>query len=101
MMLDSRRRWAMAPAGTRLAAAPAVSRALSAEGDRLVAVLGLKPGQQAADVGAGGGEWAEQLARAVGDTGHVFATEVDQGEPEKIQRRIPEAGPATVTTHPA
>src|SRR5262245_45380487 len=98
MMLDSRRRWAMALAGTLLAAAPAVSRALSAEGDRLVAVLGLKPGQQAADVGAGGGEWAEQLARAVGDTGHVFATEVDQGELQKIQRRIQDTGLANITT---
>ena len=51
-----------------------------------------------ADVGAGDGEWAERLAREVGEAGHVFATEVDANDLEKIGKRVRDAGLANVTT---
>jgi ubiquinone/menaquinone biosynthesis C-methylase UbiE len=72
--------------------------ARASETDRLFSALQLKPGLRAADVGAGDGEWVERLARRVGETGHVFATEVDASELEKIQKRIRDAGLANVTT---
>jgi ubiquinone/menaquinone biosynthesis C-methylase UbiE len=73
------------------------ARALGSESDRLFAALGLKPGLRVADVGAGDGEWAERLAREVGEKGHVFATEVDRSEIEKIKKRMRDAGLGNVT----
>src|SRR5262245_5004456 len=77
---------------------PASAPALASETERLFAALGLKPGLRVADVGAGDGEWSERIAREVGETGHVFATEVDPAEIEKIEKRVREAGLGNVTT---
>jgi predicted methyltransferase len=44
---------------------------------RLVAALGLAPGQWVADVGAGRGYLTFRLADAVGPGGHVVATDID------------------------
>ena len=44
---------------------------------RVVAALGLAPGDQVADLGAGGGYFTFRLARAVGKGGHVYAVDVD------------------------
>jgi tRNA A58 N-methylase Trm61 len=96
MGLDSRRRRA-AVLGL-LVGVSVASTSLASETDQLISALGLKPGHRAADVGAGDGEWAERLARTVGEAGHVFATEVDQDGIAKIQRRIKDAGLANVTT---
>jgi SAM-dependent methyltransferase len=73
-------------------------RAAETEATRLLAALQVQPGQRVADVGAGDGEWTEHLARAVGASGHVLATEVADEEMEKIARRIAAAGLANVTT---
>jgi cyclopropane fatty-acyl-phospholipid synthase-like methyltransferase len=43
---------------------------------RLVELLELKPGMSIADVGAGFGAWTMRLAREVGPTGRVYATDV-------------------------
>ncbi len=99
MRLDSARRLASACVVVLLGLGGAVAvPALASESERLFTALGLKPGLRVADVGAGDGEWAERLAREVGETGHVFATEVDQSEIEKIQKRMRDAGLANVTT---
>jgi ubiquinone/menaquinone biosynthesis C-methylase UbiE len=58
------------------------------ESQRIAEVLQLAPGMTVADVGAGDGEWAVDLARRVGDEGTVWATEVDPEEIEKIRQRI-------------
>ena len=52
---------------------------------RLRQVLGLAAGKVVADVGAGKGELARALAREVGPTGHVYATEVDAARLEKLR----------------
>ena len=70
----------------------------SPETDGLVEALALREGMTIADVGAGDGEWTERLARRVGPTGHVFATEVDEAEIGKIEERVGEAGLENVTT---
>jgi ubiquinone/menaquinone biosynthesis C-methylase UbiE len=67
------------------------------EAERLFLALGLKVGLRVADVGAGDGVWAERLAREVGTSGHVFATEVDEAELEKIRNRAKAAGLSNVT----
>ena len=45
--------------------------------DEVVAALALAPGQQVADLGAGGGYFTLRFARAVGPEGRVFAIDVD------------------------
>jgi ubiquinone/menaquinone biosynthesis C-methylase UbiE len=78
-------------------AAHAVGQVTVAESERLAAVLELAPGMSIADVGAGEGDWAETFARQVGDSGHVYATEIDGEELEKIQLRVEEQELANVT----
>ena len=43
---------------------------------QLVELLALKPGMTVADVGAGFGAWTMRLARELGPTGRVYATDV-------------------------
>ena len=43
---------------------------------RLVELLELKPGMTVADVGAGFGAWTMRLARELGPSGHVYATDI-------------------------
>jgi tRNA A58 N-methylase Trm61 len=76
---------------------PRGAPAFASERESLFAALGLKPGLRVADVGAGDGEWAEQIAREVGEAGHVFATEVDKAELEKIEKRIKDQALANVS----
>jgi SAM-dependent methyltransferase len=45
--------------------------------DRVVAELGLQPGDRVADLGAGGGYFTFRLARAVGPSGIVYAVDTD------------------------
>lgn len=45
--------------------------------DRVVETLGLSPGDRVADLGAGGGYFTFRLARAVGESGKVYAVDVD------------------------
>lgn len=49
--------------------------------EQVVRSLGLQPGAQVADVGAGGGYFTFRLAEAVGPSGKVYAVDVD---PEMI-----------------
>lgn len=48
------------------------------EAARIAEALALAPGMTVADVGAGDGDWALELADAVGADGTVIATEVDE-----------------------
>lgn len=67
------------------------SAATAAEFDRIVDVLQLEAGATVADVGAGDGGWAVQLARHVGPEGHVWATEVEEDEIDSIEGEILDA----------
>ena len=60
--------------------------------------LDLKPGMVVADIGAGSGYYASRLARRVGPTGRVYATDIQPGMIELLDRRIASEGLSNITT---
>jgi predicted methyltransferase len=75
--------------------------ALAARGDeagQIVGALGLHTGMSVADVGAGEGRFTTALARQVGPTGRIYATEVESDKLEQIQKRAKDDGLANVQT---
>jgi len=59
---------------------------------RLVTALELEPGQTVADIGAGRGQLAVALAREVGPSGRVYATELDADLLRAIREATDAAG---------
>lgn len=75
-----------------LARLEAPDRATWQKPDELVAALGLRPGQVAADVGAGPGYFTLRLARAVGPSGVAYGVDVDPRMTGLLAARAGEAG---------
>jgi ubiquinone/menaquinone biosynthesis C-methylase UbiE len=74
-------RLAAALAGLAVCAAPTPARAqdeFASDAAHLVTALKLQPGQTVADIGAGRGQLAAALAREVGPSGRVYATELSE-----------------------
>ena len=98
MIVNSRQLFALlALASGILVSGCGTGRVSAAEIEQIVEVLQLESGMSVADVGAGDGKWSEQLARHVGETGHVWATEVDESELEEIEARVTDQGLHNVT----
>lgn len=64
--------------------------------ERVVAALGIRPGDRIADVGAGGGYFTFRLADATGPTGVVWAVDVDPGMIAYLRDRAAADGRANV-----
>jgi len=96
-MRANSRRVALLAVALLVAVGPA-AHPLDSEAERTIAALGLRPGLRVADVGAGNGEWAERIGREVGETGHVYATEVDRDHLQSVETRLKEAGLKNVST---
>ena len=60
--------------------------------------LSLQPGNQVADLGAGGGYFTFRLADAVGPTGKVYAVDIDKGNLEYIANQAAKRGYRNVET---
>jgi ubiquinone/menaquinone biosynthesis C-methylase UbiE len=60
--------------------------------DRVIAALGLEPGDHVADLGSGSGYFTLRLARAVGPTGKVYAVDVDEEMNDYLRERVHDAG---------
>jgi ubiquinone/menaquinone biosynthesis C-methylase UbiE len=60
--------------------------------------LDLKPGMVVADIGAGSGYYASRMAKRVGPSGRVYATDIQQGMIDLLERRIKVDGLTNVTT---
>lgn len=60
----------------------------SKELSRLVETLDVDPGESFADVGAGDGRYSMALARSVGESGRIYATEVDPDDLKKMEERV-------------
>jgi len=68
------------------------------EAGRVVEALRLGTGMVAADVGAGEGKFTAVLARGVGPSGRVFATEVEQDKLDELKARMTADGIENVST---
>jgi len=66
--------------------------------ERVVETLAIEPGASVADLGAGGGYFTWRLAGAVGEEGHVYAVDVDEGMLEYIREYAADNGHSNVTT---
>jgi len=64
---------------------------------KALAALELKPGMVVADIGAGSGYYTSRMAKLVGATGQVYATDIQPGMLELLNRRIQAEGLANVT----
>ena len=60
--------------------------------------LDLKPGMAVADIGAGSGYYTSRIAKRVGPTGRVYATDIQPGMIALLDRRIKSDGLSNVTT---
>jgi ubiquinone/menaquinone biosynthesis C-methylase UbiE len=65
---------------------------------KAIEALDLKPGMTVADIGAGSGYYASRMAKRVGPTGRVYATDIQPGMIALLDRRIAAEGLANVTT---
>ncbi|MBY0495915.1 MAG: methyltransferase domain-containing protein [Cyanobacteria bacterium] len=60
--------------------------------------LELKPGMVVADIGAGSGYYSSRIAKRVGPAGKVYATDIQPGMIEILDRRIRNEGLTNITT---
>jgi ubiquinone/menaquinone biosynthesis C-methylase UbiE len=70
---------------------PLIHGTTADEVERLAAWLEVQPGTRVADLGAGDGTFAVALARRVGPSGHVYATELDDERLADIRQAATEA----------
>lgn len=64
---------------------------------QVIESLELRPGDQVADIGAGGGYFTFRLADAVGPTGRVFAVDVDEDVLQELRDEVRERGYTNIT----
>jgi ubiquinone/menaquinone biosynthesis C-methylase UbiE len=55
--------------------------------DQVMDAIGVKPGMVVAEIGAGRGRYVVQLAVRVGDTGKVYAEDIDEGALQHLDSR--------------
>jgi SAM-dependent methyltransferase len=65
--------------------------------DLLLDSLKLRPGDVAADIGAGTGYYSWRLAKAVGEKGRVYAVEIQQEMLDLLARKLGDRGVTNVT----
>ena len=60
--------------------------------DEIFAAMGVRPGAVVADVGAGGGYFTTRLARAVGESGRVYAVDIGADVIRRLRSRVASEG---------
>jgi SAM-dependent methyltransferase len=84
--------WKSINIGPLVAQLESESREIYAHREQLAALVGVKPGMEVADVGAGSGFMTEIFARQAGPEGRVFALDINPALVGHITRRAREAG---------
>ncbi len=75
------------------------SREIYVERDAIADVVGLLPGQEMADVGAGTGLFLERFAKDVGPDGKVYAVDIAEPMIEHMRARADDLGLSQVVPH--
>ncbi len=65
---------------------------------KAIAALDLKPGMTVADIGAGSGYYTSRISKQLGPSGRVYATDIQPGMIELLNRRVAREGLTNVTT---
>jgi protein-L-isoaspartate O-methyltransferase len=65
---------------------------------KAIEALDLNPGMVVADIGAGSGYYTSRIAKRLGATGRVYATDIQPGMMALLNRRIASEGLTNVTT---
>ena len=65
---------------------------------KAIDALDLKPGMVVADVGAGSGYYTSRISKRLGPAGRVYATDIQPGMIELLNRRVASEGLTNVTT---
>ncbi len=65
---------------------------------KAIDALELKPGMVVADIGAGSGYYTSRMSGRVGPAGRVYATDIQPGMIELLNRRVAREGLGNVTT---
>ncbi len=60
--------------------------------DEVMKALALRPGEVVADIGSGSGYFTLRFARALGDTGRVYAVDISPDMIRHLNRRVRDAG---------
>jgi len=63
----------------------------------MLSALGVKPGMRVCDMGCGNGFHTVQLAKMVGEKGHVYAVDIQPEMLEMLNKRADEAGVANIS----
>ena len=66
--------------------------------EKVMDVIGVKPGMTIGEVGAGRGYFTFRLARRVGDRGYIFANDIDKEALKSIDDRCEDEGIANIET---
>jgi ubiquinone/menaquinone biosynthesis C-methylase UbiE len=85
-------------AQTMIAALEDPARDAYQKPDEVMAALALRPGEVVADIGAGSGYFTLRFARAVGDTGRVYAVDVSPDMIRYLNRKLRDEGVRNVVT---
>jgi arsenite methyltransferase len=64
--------------------------------DEVIARLAIREGERVADVGAGGGYFTFRLAAAVGESGRIYAVDVDEDMLAHLEAQVAERGASNV-----
>jgi ubiquinone/menaquinone biosynthesis C-methylase UbiE len=65
---------------------------------KVIAALQIRPGDQVADLGSGGGYFTFRLAQAVGPTGKIYAVDIDKEMNDLIGERAKKESVANIET---
>jgi predicted methyltransferase len=77
--------------------APQAAQQVAADAERVIKALDLRPGGVVAEIGAGDGALTVLVAKAVGNGGRVFSTELSHDKVAAIRKRAETAGMDNVT----
>lgn len=66
----------------------ACAQSSSGTSDAIFEAMQIEEGSWAADIGSGDGDYSIPMASIVGDSGHIFAVDIDEGKLQELRKRL-------------